>query len=258
MSLRSWVSYVQDLSRRAGARVSRYRQKIVPGREIGESIDIDRLICPLRYDMCVRLDFISLLRDEWGFYSEDLDGFLGQPESQAYYIWFKEVRCARYHPHIYRDERLLKSAFTKRVHDTANLWRSIDRIGYDVSVPIRVGSGQSIGTVNGKTINSTYFAGDGCHRMACLYLTGRTRLEPEHYEVRVLRHFVPLDITSALIERLPLDKPTYLRFISHFYCDGLELGSVGKILQHVASEKAHLLPELESVLAFDLARIRDD
>lgn len=258
MSLRSLVAYVQDLSSRAGARVSRYRQKIVPGREIGESIDIDRLICPLRYDLCVRIDFIRLLRDELTLYSEDPDGFLARPQSQAYYIWFKEVRCARYHPHIYRDEKLVKSAFAKRVQDTARLWRSIDQIGYDASAPIRIGSGQSIQTVNGKTINSTYFAGDGCHRMACLYLTGRTRLEPEHYEVRVLRHFVPLDITSVLAERLPLDRTTYLRFISHFYCDGLDLGSVDKILQHVACEKAHLLPELESVLAFDLARVRDD
>jgi hypothetical protein len=258
MSLRSWVAYVQNLSTRAGARVSRYRQKIVPGREIAESIDIDRLICPLRYDLCVRIDFIRLLRDEWTFYSKDLDGFLGRPESKAYYIWFKEVRCAIYNPDIYRDENLVRSAFAKRVHDTARLWRSIDQSGYDLSAPIRIRTGQSIQAVNGKMINSMYFAGDGCHRMACLYLTGRTRLEPEHYEVCVLRHFVPLDITSVLAERLPLDRTTYLRFISRFYCDGLELGLVGKIHQHVAREKAHLLPELESVLAFDLAKIRDD
>jgi hypothetical protein len=251
------MAYVHDLGTRAGARVTRYRQKTVPGREIAESIDIDRLICPLRYDLCVRIDFIGLLRDEWTFYTEDLAGFLDRPQSKAYRVWFKEVRCRLYSPRIYRDEELVQSAYIQRVHETASLWRSIDSRGYDMSVPIRLGSGQSVRSVNGKTISSAYFAGDGCHRMACLYVTGRTRLEPEHYELRVERHFEPLDITSMLIDRLPLDRTTYLHFISRFYCDGLELGDAADILQYVARKKANLLPELESVLSFDLSRIRD-
>jgi hypothetical protein len=256
--LHNWMAYVQDLGTRAGGRVSRYRQKIVPGREIAESIDIGRLMCPLRYDLCVRIEFIRLLRDEWTCYAEDLDGFLDRPQSKAYRVWFKEVRCRLYSPQIYRDEDLVQSAYIQRVHETASLWRSIDSRGYDVSVPIRLGSGQSIRTVNGKTIRSVYFAGDGCHRMACLYVTGRTRLEPEHYELRVQRHFEPLDITSILIDRLPLDRTTYLHFISRFYCDGLELAAPAEILQYVARQKADLLPELESVLSFDLSRIRDN
>jgi hypothetical protein len=252
------MTYVQGLSTRAAARVARYREKIVPGREIAEPIDIGRLICPLRYDLWVRIHFIRLLRDEWTGYSEDLDGFLDRPPSKAYRVWFKEARCALYNPRIYRDENLVQSAFVRRVHQTATLWRSIEHRGYDRSAPIRLRSGQSIRTVNGKTISSVYFAGDGCHRMACLYVTGRTRLQPEDYEVRIQRHFTPLDITSILIDQLPLDKATYLRFISRFYCDELELLDAAEIRQYVARERATLLPELASVLAFDLPRIRDN
>jgi hypothetical protein len=243
-----------DLITRIQARVARYRQEIVPGIEIGESIDIGRLICPLRFDLCVRIDFIRLMRDEWALYTDDLARFLDRPQSRAYYVWFKEVRCARYSPELYRDEKLVIPAFVERVHETARIWRSIERSGYDPSTPIRLESGRSIRIVNGKAINSPYFAGDGCHRMACLYLTGQTRLEPKDYEVRIQRDFEPLDITADLIQRLPLDRVTYLSFISRFYCDGLRLDSADRILRHVASERLDLLTELESVLAFDLPR----
>jgi hypothetical protein len=196
-----------------------------------------------------------LLRDHWALYTSDLDEFLNCPQAIAYYIWFHEIACARFIPQIYGDEKLVKPAFIKRVHETARLWRSIDRDGFDSSRPIRLQSGRSIRSVNGKRIDSAYFAGDGCHRMCCLYVIGQTRLEPEHYQVLVHRDFQPLDNTAMLIERLPLARATYLKFISRFYCDGLELDSQDEILQYATYMKAHLLPELESVLSFDLSKI---
>lgn len=246
---------LRNFTRRVRNRVARYFEEIIPGSEIAESIDIDRLICPLRYDLHVRIEFIRLLRDSWPLYTDDLRGFLDRPESRAYYIWFHEVSCARYRPQIYGDERLVMPAFLKRVHETASLWRSIDQNGYDPSTPIRLESARSIRSVNGKTINSTYFAGDGCHRMSCLYVTGQTQLQPEQYKVRVHRDFQPLDNTAILLMHLPLDRTAYLKFISRFYCGGTELDSEEEILRHVASEKASLRAELESVLAVDLPRI---
>lgn len=247
-SLRNFITRVQN-------RVTRSREEIIPGSEIAESIDIGRLICPLRYDLNVRIDFIRLLRDSWALYTDDLRGFLDRPESRAYYIWFHEVSCARYRPQIYGDDSLVMPAFVKRVHKTATLWRSIDRNGLDPSTPIRLESAQSIRSVNGKMINSTYFAGDGCHRMSCLYVTGQTRLQPEQYRVRVHGDFQPLDNTAILLKHLPLDRTAYLKFISRFYCGGMELDSEEAILRHVASEEANLLAELESVLGFDLSII---
>ena len=248
------MAYLHDFINRVHTRVRRYRLEVVPGRQVGEAIDIGRLICPLRYDLCVRIDFIRLLRDEWALYSQDLGAFLERPQSRAYFIWFREIVCARYRPRVYRDEQLLKRAFVERVHETARLWTSMQQSGYDPSSPIRLRSGRSIRNVNGKAITTTYFAGDGCHRMACLYLTGQTRLEPEHYEVQVDRVFEPLDNTAILARHIPLDRAAYLRFISGFYCDGLAVDSPDRIVQHVAAHRPDLLSELNSVLAFDLPR----
>jgi hypothetical protein len=249
------LAYLHDFITRVHARVRRYGQEVVPGRKIGEAIDIDRLICPLRYDLCVRIEFIRVLRDHWAHYSQDLGAFLERPESRVYFIWFREIVCARYRPRIYRDEPLLKQAFVERVRETARLWTSIDQKGYDASTPIRLRSGRSIRNVNGKAVRTTYFAGDGCHRMACLYLRGQTRLEPEQYEVQIERVHEPLDNTTTLARQIPLDRATYLKFIAGFYCDGLELDSPERIVQHVAAHRPELLPELTSVLAFDLPRI---
>jgi hypothetical protein len=171
-------------------------------------------------------------------------------------VWFKQVRCALYSTRIYGDEELLKAEFVKRVHGTAALWKSIERNGYDRSTPIRLGSGRSIRSVNGKTINSIYFAGDGCHRMSCLYVTGQTRLEPVDYEVQIHSDFQPLDITAMLVRELPLSLTDYLEFLSRFYCDGTQLHSADQIRQHVRSAKPELLAELESVLAYDLPNLR--
>jgi hypothetical protein len=236
------------------ARLARLGQEIVPGSELAVPIAIGRLICPLRYDLWIRIEFIRLLRDEWNLYQDDFQSFLRRPQAQAYYTWFSEVVCARYLPQLYGDPRRIQPAFITRVHDSARLWQSIDRDGYDASTPIRLMSGRTIRPVNGKAITSAYFAGDGCHRMACLYVHGQTQLEPGQYEVLIHRTFEPLDNTAILMQHLPLDRMKYLHFLCAFYCDGLLLDSADTILQHVAGEKRDLLPELKSVLAFDLPR----
>jgi hypothetical protein len=111
--------------------------------------------------------------------------------------------------------------------------------------------------VNGKLVNSSYFAGDGCHRMACLFVSGQTSLRPDQYEVKIQESFHPLDNTAVLIRQLPLARPTYLRFISGFYCHGEELNTPEAIVAHVASNAPHLLAELESVLDYDLPSFSD-
>jgi hypothetical protein len=214
-------------------------------------------MCPLRYDLWVRIEFIRLLRDRWKLYTDDLEAFLAQPQSVAYRTWFKDVRCALYKPQLYADETQVELAFIQRVHQTAQLWKSMEQQGYDRSKAIRLGSGHTIQHVNGKVVKSPYFAGDGCHRMSCLYVTGKTQLDPDQYEIQIQRILKPLDITAMLLTKLPLKKATYLNFISRFYCDGLQLDSAERILQHVTVNRADLLPELESVLAFDLRRISD-
>jgi hypothetical protein len=240
--------------KRLQARVDRLRRDVVPGVRIAQYIDIERLICPLRYDIWMRVEFIRLLRDEWMLYQHDPDEFLSRPQARAYYIWFREVACARFHPEIYPHEKLVQGRFRTRVDETARLWQSIERDGFDPIKPVRLHSGRAILDVNGKRVEASFFPGNGCHRIAALYLTGQRQLEPAQYEVEVHRRYQPLDNTAILLRALPLDRTSYLQFLSRFYCDG-EIRDADGILRHVAVEKPSLLPELKSVLAGDHAPI---
>jgi hypothetical protein len=242
---------------RARARIGRRRQRIIAGGAMGERIDIGRLACPLRYDLHIRIEFIRLLRDESGLHAEDPGAFLERGPARAYYTWFKEIVCARAGSRRYRNDALVRAAFLERVEETARLWHSINDRGYDPSTPIRLMTGKSVRSVHGKRIVSKLFAGDGCHRIACLYLLGQTSLEPHQYEAVVYPRFKPLDNTAVLLGRIPLGRTAYLQFISSFYCGGGTLGTPDEILAHVAGTRPELLPELQSVFAFDLPRIRE-
>jgi hypothetical protein len=247
----------RDLLARVQSRVTRPRGQVVPGRELGDVVEIGRLACPLRYDLCVRIDFVRLLSQEWELYRSNLPEFLGRPESQAYFIWFRDVASARFQPELARDPTRLRPAFVDRVHETARLWQSIQSKGYNPATPIQLRAGRTVRPVNGKVVTSSYFAGDGCHRVACLFVAGQTSLRPEQYDVRIQSSLDPLDNTAVLIRQLPLGTATYLRFISRFYCGGEELNTVEAILAHVASNSPHLLAEVESVLDFDLPSCSD-
>lgn len=243
-----------EYAREAWRRIVRLREKVVTGAVIGDAVDINRIACPLRYDICIRIEFLRLLRDEWTLYEDDLSLFRKRPPAQAYFNWFRNVRCARYQPALMTDAARLEAGFIKRIHQTAQLWQSVKESGFDTSNPIRLWTGRSIRSINGKKITTTLFAGDGCHRIACLYLLGWRYLEPVHYEVVIRPRFKPLDNTALLIDSKALEVSTYLRYISHFYCDGELFDSETAILQYVSDRKPEILPELESALAYDLTR----
>jgi hypothetical protein len=243
---------LRNLLTQARARVAAWGQETVSGTRIGESIEIARLMCPLRLDLAVRVEFIRLLRDEWTLYTDDLPRFLERPESKAYYVWFRDVRCAHYDPELRRDGERAGAAFLERVHQTARLWQSMERNGYDRSTPIRLETGRSVRPVNEKAVASPYFTGDGCHRLSCLYLMNRTRLSPEDYEVRVHRVYQPLDITGELLPLLSLDRSSYLRFMSQWYAPGQATDTADDMVRFVSRNRPELLHELQTVFAYDL------
>lgn len=244
-----------EFVRAAWRRIERFGEHIVPGSVLGQAVYIDRIACPLRYDICVRIDFLRLLRDEWALYERDFDSFRQRPAVNAYFAWFRDIRCVNYEPTLLHDQTRLEASFVKRIRQTAVLWQSVERIGFDTSHPIRLSAGRSVENIHGKSISGGIFAGDGCHRIACLYLLGWRRLEPPHYEVAVRSRLKPFDNTATLIESKALDLASYLRYISQFYCDGMEFDTADSIRQHVAERKPELLAELQSVLAYDLTRL---
>jgi hypothetical protein len=135
------------------------------------------------------------------------------------------------------------------------MWESIQRDGFDASIPIGLRSGREIKRTHGKTIEGNIYAGDGCHRIACLSVLGMSHLPPDLYRVRVRPVFEPRDNTAALIKLGVLDRRTYLGFLSGSYCDGQVHDSADGIREFVALHKPTLLAELDSVLAFDLPNL---
>lgn len=244
-----------EVVERIWRRVSDYRVRVVPGTALDEAIEIDRLIWPLRYDIWVRIEFVRLLRDEWTLYQGDFQTFRSRPATDMYQAWFKHVCCFRYNPALLEDPVRLEAAFIKRVHRTAQLWRSIEKNGFDASNPIRLMTGRSVKHVNGKVPQTSVFAGDGCHRLACLRLTGQRRLQPSQYEVAIHPRLTPIDNTAVLIDSGVVDREAYVRYLSQYYCDGATSECLDVVLEHVYRQAPDSLPELESVLAHDLTRL---
>lgn len=233
----------------------RWIDERIPGREIGKTLGIYDIICPLRYDVVVRANFIEMLAANEDLLAAEFEALLEYPATQAYEVWFREVCVRRFFPGIYGDEIKVRQAFRERVEQTRHLWTSVSANGIDPSQPISLSSGKRIGIVNGKLIGATIFAGDGCHRMACMLVLGKDALQPHEYEVVRSTNHTPLDNTAILIDALPLTQPDYLAFIAKSYCTGENLATADEILDYVKANGPARLAELESVFEYDLPRL---
>ena len=68
----------------------RWSEKLISGLEYGEEITTYDLICPLRYDILIRANFISLLSQNDFPSASNLDKLLEHPAARAYQTWLKE------------------------------------------------------------------------------------------------------------------------------------------------------------------------
>lgn len=239
----------------AGAIRRRWFDRHIPGRKIGRALRIYELICPLRYDVVVRANFIEMLATDKGLLSADVEKILEHPAGRAYEVWFKEVCVRRFFPALVGDEARTRQAFRERVEQTRKLWLSVSANGIDPSQPISLRSGQTVNAVNNKSVGASIFVGDGCHRMASMLVLGKHDLQPHEYQVIQSRNYTPLDNTSILIDALPLSLPDYLAFIATSYCSGKSAATAEEILAHVRQNDPARLQELQSVFEQDLPRL---
>ena len=233
---------------------SRTNDEITPGQVVGESVPMERLICPLRYDIHVRVAFVELLRDEWTTFQADRAAFLQLPAARSYRTWHDEVLAKR-RAALREQRRDIDESFTARVDRTARLWQSFRDSGFDAAQPVELRSGRRLQLPNGKAVATTIFAGDGCHRLACLLAVGQTELLPEQYYLRLKPEFAPRDNTALLLGPLRLDLPAYLAFLSPLYAGSAAIPSVAELRTATARHRPDLMAELESVLAHDLALV---
>lgn len=233
----------------------RWMGNLVSGVEIGKQIRIYDIVCPLRYDILVRANFIELLSKNDKILESELEEILEHRAAQSYAVWFREVCIKRFAPEIYHDKNLVRQRFAIRVEKTKRLWESISLNGFDSAHPIRLRSGKSILGVNGKSVSEPFFAGDGCHRIACLLVMGKKYLEPKEYEVALSTEFQPFDNTALLIDKLPITVSDYLTFISRGYCEGQTLATANEAVAYLEKHDPDRLTELKNILEYDLIRL---
>ena len=220
-----------------------------PGRE---PIPIDHLVSPLRYDIVVRQRYFEVLRERRALAEEDFEAFMELSRQQPYFTWFTRVVIpGSNNPEIVGDDERVNAAFERRVRRSIELHDAFESTGYDRRRPIILRSGEEIApTSTGKRLARRIYAGDGCHRLAWLRMSGVDVLEPGMYRVHVAPVFTPRDDTAALIDLMAISRREYLSFLSLSYADS-EMPSEEALLDHVRSTDPDRLPEIEEVLAVD-------
>jgi hypothetical protein len=177
-------------------------------------VEIGPLVSPLRLDVTVRASYFEWFAGNRGLFVSDFEAFAAKAREHDYYVWFTRVMCPAWQPTVLKDERLLDQAWRTRLRDSAALYESFERDGFDTRYPITLISGRSVlPTKTGKVLERDLYAGDGNHRLALLMAAGRTRLLPSQYRVRRYRRLTPSDTTPVLLAALDLDEHRYLAFL---------------------------------------------
>ena len=174
--------------------------------EAPDSLEIRRLVHPLRYDILVRKAFFDLCAAERELAETDFDRFLDLARGHDYHLWFRHVMVARFGAG--RDAASQRDWFARRVRKSLDLLDSFRARGFDSGHPIVLHTGRRIlASDSGRRSRETLFMGDGCHRLACLMSLGRDRLLRDQMRIKRFRVFSPLDNTALLAKHMEIDWP---------------------------------------------------
>jgi hypothetical protein len=219
-----------------------------PGRE---PVRIDDLVSPLRYDVLVRERFIAFIREHRALAAEDFPAFAELSRTQPYYRWFTGVEIPEVLPRFGGDAETVIASLERRLHKVIATYDDLERNGYDRRRAIVLRTGDEITpTTSGKRVSSGIHAGDGCHRLAWLRLSGVTELAPGTYRVHRMRRFTPRDITQKVLETMEVTRREYFSFLSLRYAD-VVLDNEEALLDYVRSADPGRVQELRDLIAID-------
>jgi hypothetical protein len=206
---------LQELRERISSAASRNPWHFEAG---SEPVRLTALMSPLRFDIAVRVEYLRFLRSHRELLERDLARYLQLARAHPYFTWFTRIWCRAFAPHLLSDHELLEKVFRERVLATARLEESFERHGFDPGHRITLRTGREVlPSVTGKHVERTYFAGDGCHRLALLIEAGYDELPADWYRVKRYRRFTPTDTTLPLLEALRPSPEEYFRFLSVGY-----------------------------------------
>jgi hypothetical protein len=225
--------------------------------DVREGIDVWPLVSPLRYDVLLRRDFLSLLTHEATDLA-DLDACVAAAWRSSYHTWYFESEVVRTGL-LGRDQADLEARFSDRVRRTVALFERLEAAGGRLDEPIVLKTADTIlpptterlGPPTGKPVMGRYFLADGCHRLAYLMLKGRTWLRPDEFRVRSTATFSPFDSTSLLMPALRLSPGEYFAFLSMGYSAPEPFADEGSLLAYLGDQRPGLADEVASVIRVD-------
>jgi hypothetical protein len=181
-------------------------------------IEIAPLVSPLRFDVLLRKAFFSFYAEHRELYRSDFEAFAGRAREHEYFVWFEQVMCRAWQPHVLGNPALFAAAWEERLHSAARLYDSFERDGFDGRFPITLYAGRTVlPTVTGKRLAREVYAGDGNHRLALLMAAGQETLLPGQYRIKRFLRVIPGDTTPRLVRELAVDEQRYLAFLRAGY-----------------------------------------
>jgi hypothetical protein len=227
--------------------------------DLAKGIDIASLVCPLRYDVLVRRDFLSFYAAHRDLYFSDFDSFVNLAKQSSYYKWYVNCKLIRRKPGLLGTDKALEVGFRKRIRRSAALYENVLKDGFARQFPIILRTAERLlppttarsGPQTGKFVSARYFIADGCHRLALLMAMGQTVLPANHFRVQCFREFSPFDSTILLVRSLPINAATYFAFLSSYYCAPLVFEDGDTFLRHVSELRPEFLKEVLSVIHVD-------
>jgi hypothetical protein len=240
------------------ARVGNYWYWVDPP-ELRQGVAIAAIVCPLRYDVLIRRDFLAFYADHRDLYVADFDAFVVRVRQGTYYRWFMESEAVRTKRDLLDDPAALDAEFVARVRRAARLYESVAERGFDLKFPIILKTAEhllpptadKLGPPTGKRVSGRYFLADGCHRLALIMALGATELPPSYFRVKCFRRFSPFDSTSLLAPSLLIAPAAYFAFLSSYYCAPHVFEDGADFIQYVQKQKPQLLDEVRSVVRVD-------
>ena len=223
-------------------------------------VSLGELISPLRYDILIRMNYIEFYRSHVDLFHSNFSGYLELARTTPYFVWFRDVACFTFRPRLLSNKAALDKAFAQRLHGVARLLESFEKRGLDSAAsfklyPITLQAAKRVlPTDSGMMIHREFYAGDGCHRLALLLLSGCRVLQPAFYRVILRNEMRPFDNTSILLRSLPIGESEYAAFLSLGYADE-SFANLESLQRNVQEKRPEAVKELKRVLELNIPNL---